>query len=470
MNGTIVSAANTNLNNLNVSETAVTNNQDGNIVLNGAATNNKNTEVSSEANNNFQTNNDQTGSTLTLAANTGNNNASYNTGGNTTVSTGDANVSANSLAFVNNNIAGKVVYQTVDIYGELNGDIVLPSEAYNNIDGNGSDSTNKVTDTNSQTNASTQSNSAQIDNQINTDINTGGNSAAYNTGGDTNIVTGTASAQVNTLNVANNNIGPGDWWIVIINKAGDWAGSIIGGKTSNLNSSTDGQTTNVSGNGAGSNNQTASSDSHTNTNMQNNNSQIGNRLNLSANTGRNTTDYNTGGNSNIKTGKASIIANVANFVNNNVSAGGKLIITVVNIFGKWVGNFVPPGQQSKTADKPQSPTSNLQTSPKSVNDQVTAASTNNPPDETTLNQNITYPTPIVQTVLRGIGLTRRQVLTTPVPESTAINEKIQNTGNVLAAQAQSGSTPKKTVNINLAWFLFGLPVAIAAWFRQWLQH
>jgi hypothetical protein len=67
-------------------------------------------------------------------------------------------------------------------------------------------------------------------------------------------------------------------------------------------------------------------------------------LNLSANTGNNTADYNTGGASNIQTGNADIIANMINFVNNNIAGGGNLVVTVVNVFGSWAGNFLFPGQ------------------------------------------------------------------------------------------------------------------------------
>src|SRR4029077_16659587 len=82
---------------------------------------------------------------------------------------------------------------------------------------------------------------------------------------------------------------------------------------------------------------------------------IVNNINLAANTGGNNTSYNTGGNSSIATGDANIIANLVNFVNNNVTGGGKLVVTVVNVFGSWLGNFVTPGHTDTSpvvADNP----------------------------------------------------------------------------------------------------------------------
>ena len=45
----------------------------------------------------------------------------------------------------------------------------------------------------------------------------------------------------------------------------------------------------------------------------------------------------------IGTGDAKIVANIVNFVNNNISGGGKLLVTIVNVFGSWLGDFVGPG-------------------------------------------------------------------------------------------------------------------------------
>jgi hypothetical protein len=100
-----------------------------------------------------------------------------------------------------------------------------------------------------------------------------------------------------------------------------------------------------SGNGSGSTNTANVTSVNNDTTVQTNNANIVNNLNLSANTGGNETSKNTGGNNSIVTGDANIIANIVNFVNNNIAGNGRLFVTVVNVFGSWMGNLVTPGQQ-----------------------------------------------------------------------------------------------------------------------------
>ena len=98
-----------------------------------------------------------------------------------------------------------------------------------------------------------------------------------------------------------------------------------------------------SANGSGSANNASVNQSNNNTIVQTNNANIVNNVNLSANTGGNTASNNTGGDSSIKTGDAKIVANIVNFVNNNIIGNGRLFVTVVNVFGSWMGDFVTPG-------------------------------------------------------------------------------------------------------------------------------
>ena len=173
-----------------------------------------------------------------------------------------------------------------------------------------------------------------------------------NTGGNNHVSSGNSSADSHVLSVANSNIDGGTWWLVIVNKAGEWIGKILGapkGATYAGSSGTDfavnekGEITAILGNGASSSNTSESQSSVSDTTSQANTAQIQNKLNLSANTSDNKAPANTGGASNIKTGDATIIANLVNFVNINIANGGKLVVTVVNVFGSWLGDFVSPG-------------------------------------------------------------------------------------------------------------------------------
>jgi hypothetical protein len=187
---------------------------------------------------------------------------------------------------------------------------------------------------------------------------TGNNDSKFNTGGDNNITTGSSNIDANILNIANMNLMGGTMWLVIVNEAGNWVGKLFGSQDGNnfagsplfqflINPVTGSITATNSENGADSTNVANGSTTVNNTTTQTNTADINNTLNLSANTGNNTTNYNTGGNSNITTGDANIVANLVNFVNNNIVGNGKLVVTVVNVFGSWIGDFITPGSSKE---------------------------------------------------------------------------------------------------------------------------
>lgn len=386
--GTVITAVNTNVDAVSVFEFNVVDDQIGDLVLdfsaancisgcgpgdlqaknvgNGAGSTNDALLDSSVNNLSFQNNDALVENNLTLAANSGDNKADRNTGGDSTVVTGDANVSANSLVFANNNIEGKVVYAVVNIFGDLIGDIILPdgsvlSCCFSNAEvvnsGNGSDSTNTGSINQTANNNLYQFNTLDIQNNLVFDANTGDNDVSRNTDGTSRVTTGDSNSIAQVLNVSNLNLVGGNWWLVLVNQAGQWLGKIIGADGSNVAGSLDlqflvdesGEISVVnSGNGAGSTNTGSVSQTTDNTTVQLNNAEIVNNVNLSANSGGNSASRNTGGNSAITTGDANIVANLVNFVNNNIIGSGKLFVTVVNVFGNWLGNFVGPGYQKES--------------------------------------------------------------------------------------------------------------------------
>jgi len=466
--GTVITAVNTNVDGVMISEFNIADDHVGDIVLNfgagciqgcnGETVNAENTgngagsdnaASSSATNNNTtdQTNNANVGSNLTLQADSGNNDAGFNTGGDSDIVTGDANVAANSLTFANNNIAGNIIFGVVNIFGDLIGDIILTEEAMNaacggscgesaiaSNTGNGSGSANTSLASNNTNNTTFQSNDADINNTLILDAQTGNNDASFNTGGNSTIQTGDANVQANVLNVANSNIDGGNMWLVIINEAGRWIGRIFGApEGSNMAGSegtefvvdpeTGAVTASNNGNGANSTNQSNTQTTTNNTTNQTNNATINNQLNLSANTGGNSTSFNTNGNSNIKTGDATIVANIVNFVNNNIVGNGKLVVTVVNVFGSWLGDFVAPGQHKPTKALAQvEPT----------------------------HDNIPTPSPVGN----GGGATNKTANTTPTPAPTnapstgfvaGVSQSIQNTiTNILQPQTNNTETNRTT--------------------------
>jgi len=487
VSGTVINSVNTNIDGVAVAEFNIADNHQGDYVLdfnqncisgcggnssaknsqNGAGSSNSNTLIADQTNETFQNNDANVGNQLILSADSGNNQTSFNTGGDSAISTGDANVSANSLTFANNNISGNVVYGVVNIYGDLHGDIIFPEEALNNCCGsniassnigNGADSSNTNFIANGSSSSTNQQNNATIENELVLDANTGNNTINGNTGGDNLAMTGNANVTAQAVNVANTNVDGGTVWLVLVNQAGNWVGQIMGAPVGTNYAGSEGMGLNVdssgtitasnNGNGANSENNNTVNANNISSLDQENNATVKNSLNLSANTGNNDASYNTGGVSAVQTGDANIVANMVNFVNNNIAAGGKLVVTVVNVFGSWVGDFVTPGHE-KTNQNPSSSTAAIggadvststSTQQTSSNNVQQTSITTNPATSTTTSQKKKSPSKAIP-----------QVLAAASESKIVVDAK-----NAKSSVVYSSNTPK-TVNINLAWLLVLLP-------------
>ena len=330
---------------------------------NGADSTNDATIDSANNTNVDITNDADIANSMDLIADSGHNDTSYNTGGDSSITTGDANVAANLLNFVNSNVIGGVAF-VVNIFGDLVGDIIFPdnlpgiggSSLSASNTGNGSGSDNDATiDLTNQNNVDL-ANYAYIDNYLTIDGNTGGNQSNYNTGGESSIETGDVTVNAEILNLANINLlsaSDEPLWVILVNNMGTWTGKIVGALTGTNYSGSDGLVFTVdengqiiatnSGNGADSTNNAAITADSTNNLVINNNANITNNVNLTANTGGNRASYNTGGDSSIKTGDANIAASIVNFINSNI-IGRTVMVGIVNVFGSWLGDAVPPGE------------------------------------------------------------------------------------------------------------------------------
>ncbi len=465
------------------SATSVSNTNNGSGSTNSAAATTANNESTTQTNDGTVVND------MTLVANSGDNTASFNTNGDSSIVTGDANIAANILNFVNNNLAGNVLLGVVNIFGNLIGDIILPDNPCSTCSqsnttvantNNGAGSTNTASLTTENTNTQFQSNDATIENNLVFAANTGGNSTSFNTGGDSSVTTGSSSVNAQVLNIANTNLVSGDWWLVIVNKAGQWIGQILGaplGATLAGSSGTEfvvdeyGQITALNTeNGANSVNSASANSSNTSTLNQSNSAHIVNNINLSANTGNNTSSFNTGGDSSIVTGDAKIVANIINFVNNNIAGSGRLVITFVNVFGNWIGDFVTPGQKKQQQsnqmavasqnnsvqegrgglDQQQLNQSNSSTSSHESNSQRSNSdSTSTPQNEIIASAT----TPLKETLGSGI------ILATSNPTDTSL-------ALVKGARSENpefAHSSKGKIRINLAWLVIIIPSIAAAY-------
>lgn len=512
ISGTAVTNVNSNIDGVAVSEFNVADVQRGDLVLdyaancvsgcaqnpgtvknigNGATSQNTGALAQKDTAATFQNNDANVGNNLTLVADSGNNRARDNIGGKTDITSGNANVSANSLTFANNNIKGKVQYGVVNIYGELYGDIVLPESQVANSSallantGNGGASSNSASSSASNTDKTFQNNDANITNNLILNTQTGDNRAADNSGGAA-IKSGNTKIDANVLNIANSNISGKTWWLVLVNEAGNWVGRILGAPTgSNMAGSNgtdfkvgaNGEITAVNtGNGSGSTNNAALSSMQSNQVTQNNKTNIVNNLNLSALTGSNRATDNLGGGASITTGDANIIANLVNFVNNNIVGDGKLVVTVVNVFGKWFGDFLTPGQKKATPVVANQNPALSQNQPQGSGVGSPSTSLNSQGGTSTgmsVTNNQTSPAQVSNNFAAGI---KKAVFSYVMPGATQ-----QIAGSVMPVEKVAGISTeknsginslfggkvnKKQFTLNLAWLVLFLPVIIFAIFGK----
>jgi len=485
--GTLITAVNTNVDGVAVYEFNVADDQTGDIILdygsncisgclpnntsvinsgNGADSTNE-AEVETAVNSyTFQNNDAVVTNNMILDADSGNNETDRNTGGDSTIVTGDANVAANALTFANNNLSGAVIYSVVNIFGDLVGDIIFPDGfcCFNNVSaqntGNGADSTNTADVDLTNTDLTYQFNSADIQNNLIIYANTGENDTSKNTGGNSKIVTGEASVEAQVVNIANTNISGGDWWLVIVNEAGNWVGKIIGAPTGALFAGSLGFDiyenelgeifVSNSGNGAGSTNTSEVSQDVNNTTVQMNTANIVNNLDISANTGGNSASRNTAGDSSITTGDADVIANIVNFVNNNF-AGGRLFVNVINVFGSWLGDFVGPGQEQESQAQANAQADNGVGGASGSSSSSSSSSGNNSNSQT--QGAIPQTQAPVPTITFNVGTLIASAIVDAAQDGS-------NSNNVLSLSESgdaSQTAGESVVNINLAWLIFLIP-------------
>ncbi|HET9947240.1 MAG TPA: hypothetical protein VFQ63_04235 [Patescibacteria group bacterium] len=250
-------------------------------------------------------------------ADTGNNSASGS--GTFAINTGNAYslvqlINKVNLTLVNSNIH----FITINIYGELNGNIVLPELV----------SSQNCTSCGSQT---TVNNNATVTNAVTNAANTGTNTITA-TGGTNSISTGNAQSMVNLINIINSVIFGVSYGQLFINDLGTWNGKFVG--WGNLPALTGGTSlalsTNLPTNGSG--NPCAGCTTITTINNQ---AQVNNTVSSLANTGNNT---GSGSSGTITTGSAYSIISLLNFINSNfINTSG--FFAFINIFGTWNGDI-----------------------------------------------------------------------------------------------------------------------------------
>ena len=255
---------------------------------NGSGSDNKTVVESTNTTTVNQNNTANVTNNLKTNADTGDNNANYNTGGDVEIKTGNADVTASVSNNLNSNAA------EVDCCAANNTDV--------EISNNGSKSDNYVGLVNTNSTTLNQKNVANVTNDVDVKADTGDNKAGANTGGAVSITTGKAIVDVDVKTVANRNVAK------------------IG--SGNSATPTPSASFKIIGNGSGSDNKIEAELTNDTKLNQSNTANIGNEVDVDADTGDNKANYNTGGDVVINSGYpggANVTVDVDNMVNFNAA-------------------------------------------------------------------------------------------------------------------------------------------------------
>ncbi len=281
-----------------------------------AATQAMNANMSSAANLNNTTG---IANTIDGSATTGNATVSENTtAGNAT--TGNANAVANVINLINTIIsANKSFVGTINIYGDLNGDILVSPEFIPQLL-----ASNQTATTIGSTFAADLNNDQQIINTIKLNAASGSATVSDNTNAGS-ATTGTAQTNLTILNLTGHSVTAKNSLLVFVNVLGKWVGLIVDAPS--------GTTAAAFGSGVSSLTSTASAA----VNISDKSSII-NDITLHAQSGDALVDKNTNA-GNATSGNATASANIANINASTFNVSDWFGVLFINVFGTWLGSF-----------------------------------------------------------------------------------------------------------------------------------
>ncbi len=278
----------------------------------------------------------------------------------TSVMTGRIKILVALINFINTNYVGTDWYfAMVNIFGSLQGDLVLPDPNQFLIDetsaSNNSTNNNGTTDTEikNENNISSQNdNQVDINNNIAVSGDTGSNTA-FDNDDQVNQNTGEVNVIGQLSNWLNVNIFGNNWVFLVINVFGKWYGQILGfPQIGNIDAPENGMLMLAAGgvNNAGPQVDQGSQSQNSEVNIEetnnwevknNNQAVVDNNLQVSGVSGGNSTNNNEDPVF-VNTGWIDISANLLNIVNMNIT-GKNWMLVIVNIFGDFIGDITFPG-------------------------------------------------------------------------------------------------------------------------------
>jgi hypothetical protein len=296
----------------------------------GKAANKLNATNGSSPMDNITVNNQANGTinaNVTLDAQSGSATIDSNTqAGNAT--TGDADAVANVVNLLNSTIgAGQSFLGAVNIYGNLDGDILLPPGFLDSLlASNAPGSANTASQTGSSSLDATLTNNQTIKNDIDATAHTGSATLTNNTQAG-NATTGDALTNLTVLNLSSSDVIGTNNLLVFVNVLGQWYGVIMDAPA--------GTTAASVGGGITKNSLAQAQNTEINSTT---NSAINNAIDVNAKTGDALISNNTRA-GNAKSGDATASVNLVNFVNSHLALSDWFGILFINVFGTWNGSF-----------------------------------------------------------------------------------------------------------------------------------
>jgi len=298
----------------------ITGDVNGDIILNplllkamleAKASDNSQTTISANTNQSIA-NNIQLNATSGNATVSGNTQAGSATSGNATAVANVVNI-LNSMIAANQSFVG-----TINIYGNLNGDILIaPDFIPQMIANNGGSSAPATTQVSSK-------DSQSIVNTISAAANSGAASVLGNTSAGS-ATSGSANSNIVIFNLSGHEVVAQNSLLVFVNVLGKWVGVIV--------DAPQGATAAMIGNGVSSNTETP--DLVVNADSKQG---ITNTITVDASSGNALVSRNTNA-GNAISGNATALVNVANVTNNQLSLGGWFGVLFINVFNNWFGSF-----------------------------------------------------------------------------------------------------------------------------------
>jgi len=295
--------------------------------------------------NNSNTTNAQIDNNIDVSATSGDASVNGNThAGNAT--SGNATAIVNLMNFINSTVAaGQSFVGTININGNLNGDILLPQNFIDQlIAASGAGSTNNLNSSVTNNSSTTNSTTSDITNNLASAAVTGDATDSGNTNGG-NAMSGNAKTNVTLLNLTGSNVVGKNDLLVFVNVLGTWVGMIVNAPAGSTSAELGGGITSTGANSTnGINGSLTTNGNTTNTN----NFGITNNVNVAATSGdANVKDNTNAGNA--TSGDASTGVNILNMTGSNLSLSNWFGVLFINVLGNWNGSF---GVNTAAGNKP----------------------------------------------------------------------------------------------------------------------